>query len=401
MLFEEDIHKLATFFVKNRLYILIIIGYVVAVVSLLSYSYTQVDLNLTLSRVSIIQTVQKSFQYIGFYQRPFSTVLYISIITLFFGLYIAVQHLVQQKLLDRASIWKIVFIVVAILIFSYPAAFSYDFFNYMFTAKTVLVYHKSPYIITPLMFAGVDPWINFMRWTHLSSAYAPLWIILTLVPYLLGFGYFVLIMINMKVLIALFYLLSCFMIEKILLAERPSEATLGLSLFALNPLIIVETLVSSHNDIVLSAFLLVSLWYVGHKDMVTAWFWLSMSIASKLMTLTLVPLYALKTNRRWMLVAMLAGLVVVVIKREFLPWYLVWIMPFIALQPRRKDIFIASTVLSFGLLLSYCPYLYIGSFTSVGQVVKLSIITASVIGAVVSLLASSIQRSYVGRCLVK
>ena len=369
---------------KNKPSHFVIIGYIISVIALFLYSYTQVDLNLTLSRASIVQSLQKSFQYIGFYNRPLSTVVYIGIITLFYLLYFQVLSLVKNKSIDRHKIWKIIYILVAVLVFSYPAFLSYDFFNYMFTAKTILVYHKNPYETIPLMFAGIDPWLNFMRWTHLSTAYAPLWIFFSLIPYLLGFGYFILIMVNMKLLVALFYLLACKMIEKILSREKPTEAAFGLALFALNPLIIVETLVSSHNDIVLSAFVLVSLWYLQKRDMISALFWLSMSIASKLMTIMLVPLYMLKKRTSWMLVAMIVGLVIVILKREFLPWYLVWVMPFVALEPSQKGMYIAFSILSCGLLLSYVPYLYIGSFTPYGQQVKTTIIIVSIISSIIS-----------------
>lgn len=369
---------------KNKSSHFVIIGYIISVIALFLYSYTQVDLNLTLSRASIVQSLQKSFQYIGFYNRPLSTFVYIGIITLFYLLYFQVLSLVKNKRIDRNKIWKIIYILVVVLIFSYPAFLSYDFFNYMFTAKTILVYHKNPYETIPLMFAGIDPWLNFMRWTHLSTAYAPLWIFFSLIPYLLGFGYFILIMVNMKLLIALFYLLACTMIEKILSREKPTEAAFGLALFALNPLIIVETLVSSHNDIVLSAFALVSLWYLTRKQMLSALFWLSMSIASKLMTIMLVPLYAFKKRTGWMLVAMLVGLVIVILKREFLPWYLVWVMPFVALEPSKKGMYVAFSILSCGMLLSYVPYLYIGSFTPFGQQVKTTIIIVSIISSIVS-----------------
>lgn len=384
---------------KNKSSIGIFVAYFVFVVLLFLYSYTQVDLNLTLSRVSFFQSIQKAFQYIGYYQRPFSAIVYIGIITALFLLYYKILVLVYKKKLNRKYIWGLIYGTVLVLIYSYPGAFSYDFFNYMFTAKTVLVYHKNPYEVTPLMFAGIDPWVNFMRWTHLSSAYAPLWIVLTLIPYALGFGYFLLIMINLKIFIALFYLLSCIVVEKILAVERPNESTFGLAVFALNPLIIVETLVSSHNDIVLSAFLLVSFWYLLYQDKVNALFWLSLSIASKLMTITVLPLYALKNNRGLMLMAMLFGLLVVVVKREFLPWYFVWIMPFIALMPHRKALLASSSILSLGLLLSYVPYLYIGSYTPQVQFVKTSIIIVSSIIAIVLFFVSSVfyrRSNYLG-----
>ena len=369
---------------KNKPSHFVIIGYIISVIALFLYSYTQVDLNLTLSRASIVQSLQKSFQYIGFYNRPLSTFAYIGIVSLFYLLYFQVLSLVKNKSINRNKIWKIIYILVVVLIFLIPLFFRMIFFNYMFTAKTILVYHKNPYEIIPLMFAGIDPWLNFMRWTHLSTAYAPLWIFFSLIPYLLGFGYFILIMVNMKLLVALFYLLACKMIEKILSREKPTEAAFGLALFALNPLIIVETLVSSHNDIVLSAFVLVSLWYLQKRDMISALFWLSMSIASKLMTIMLVPLYMLKKRTSWMLVAMIVGLVIVILKREFLPWYLVWVMPFVALEPSQKGMYIAFSILSCGLLLSYVPYLYIGSFTPYGQQVKTTIIIVSIISSIIS-----------------
>lgn len=369
---------------KNKSSYFVVIGYFISVIALFLYSYIHVDLNLTLSRASFVQSLQKSFQYIGFYNRPLSAVVYIGIITLFYLLYFQVLSLVKNKSIDRKKIWKIIYILVAVLIFSYPAFLSYDFFNYMFTAKTILVYHKNPYEITPLMFAGIDPWLNFMRWTHLSSAYTPLWIFFSLIPYLLGFGYFIPIMVNMKLLIALFYILACVMVEKILKREKPTEAAFGLALFALNPLIIVEALASSHNDIVLSAFALVSLWYLSRKRVVSALFWLSVSIAAKFMTIMLIPLYAFKKRTGWMLVAMIVGLVIVILKREFLPWYLVWVMPFVALEPSKKSMYVAFSILSYGMLLSYVPYLYIGSYTPYGQQVKTTIIIVSIISSIIS-----------------
>ena len=167
-------------------------GYIIASVFLFLYSYTQVDLSLTLSSSGLLQTIQKAFQYIGFYARPLSTTLYSLIVVFWFGLYAWSLGLAAKGKLTIPDVWKIVGLVTLLLVFSYPA-FSYDLFNYVFTAKTVLVYHKNPYEIIPLQFAGIDPLVSIMRWTHLPSAYTPLWITLTLPAYLLGFGKFFLI----------------------------------------------------------------------------------------------------------------------------------------------------------------------------------------------------------------
>ena len=176
-------------------------GYVLASVALFLYSYTQVDLSLTLSRLSIYQSIEKSFQYIGYYNRPFSTGIFLFLVSLFYVLYGITLHALKKNIVSKKTFWWTVGIITVILVFSYPA-FSYDMFNYMFTAKTVVLYQKNPYAVTPLQFTGVEPWLSFMHWTHLPSAYTPLWIVLTLPAYVLGFGYFLVIMWNIKLFVA-------------------------------------------------------------------------------------------------------------------------------------------------------------------------------------------------------
>lgn len=346
---------------KTR-YTILLWGYIVTSIALFLFSYTQIDLNLTLSRASAVQTLQKSFQYVGYYNRPVSTFIYLCIVGLLFGLYIAALGAARKGVLTVHGVWKLIGVVTVLLVFSYPAAFSYDFFNYLFTAKTVLVYHKNPYLVTPLQFAGIDPWTNFMRWTHLSSAYTPLWIGLSLVPFALGLGYFLPVLFFTKLAIAGFYIVACVGIVKIMDHEDVKHAATSLVLFALNPLIIIETLVSGHNDIVLVAFAMVAIALLVRNRYMSAWWVLAVSIAAKFMTIFLIPVFWLNKSRRWMLVAMIAGLVVVIARRGILPWYMVWVWPFIALSPQLTQIIVLAGFFSFGLLLTYATYLYVGSY---------------------------------------
>lgn len=364
----------------------IFFGYIVAAVALLLFSYTQVDLNLTLSRASVVQTMQKAFQYIGYYQRPTATMLYTAILMVLFGLYGVILIQAKKGVLNVRTVWHLIFSVAGILVLAYPAAFSYDFFNYLFTAKTVLVYHQNPYAVTPLQFAAIDPWTNFMRWTHLSSAYTPFWIVLSLVPYLLGLGYFISVLFSMKVMIAGFYLLACWGFVKAMEVISPKQKVYGLVVFALNPLILIESLVSGHNDIVLAAFALLAVGMLVRKAYGAAWIFLALSVAAKLMTLVLVPFFWLKREKEWMLGVMLLGLIVVLARREFLPWYWMWIMPFIALNSQYRKLVVFSAVVSFGLVASYAPYLFFGEYSVPEQLWKISIIWGSVGLAGLSLL---------------
>lgn len=368
--------------------------YSAAALLLFFFSYTQVDLNLTLSKVSLWQSIQKSFQYIGFYERPLATWWYIAILIFFYLLYFTIVRLCQKWVIERRALWKIIIGVTLVLVLSYPA-FSYDMFNYMFTAKTVLVYHKNPYTVIPLQFMGLDNWIYFMRWVHLPSAYTPLWIALTLPAYLFGFGYFLLIMWNIKLLVAFSYLVTAWCIEKILLSVEKQHATVGLALFALNPLVIIESLVSAHNDMVMMALVLVAILFFTKKHMMVSWFTLSLSIALKLMTFFLIPAYFLRWNRIAALIGMSIGFILVLFQREVLPWYFLWIMPFVALLPSQTTVFILSSGVSLGLLLRYAPYLYYGHWNDPVPFMKSIVTVAPIVFSIVIILCTPKLRAHV------
>lgn len=341
----------------------LLVLYVVVSLALFLYSYTQVDLNLTLSRISIWQAIQRSFQYIGYWERPLSTGLYITILLALFGLYGVTLAMISRKAIGEQSLWKIIAVLVGFLLLSYPA-FSADMFNYMFTAKTVLVYHKNPYAVLPIQFSGVEPWLTFMRWIHLPSAYTPIWIGLTLPFYVFGFGYFLLVLWNMKLFVAGFYIASVWLIGKILEKVGDGRKVLGMAILALNPLIVIESLVSAHNDIAMMALALGACYVFLLKKRMGSWIFLSLSAGIKLMTVFLVPVFFAGWKRGWALIAMIVALIFVLLRpgREFLPWYFVWVMPFVALLPDRPLVTVSATGMSLGLLLRYAPYLYFGDW---------------------------------------
>lgn len=337
----------------------LLVGYFLASLLLFLYSYTQVDLSLTLSRVSLWQTLQKFFQNIGYFQRPLSTALYVGLLVVFYALYFSVLHLINLGVLSAKYLRRIILVVTATLVLSYPA-FSYDMFNYIFTAKTVLVYHKNPYAVIPLDFQGVEPMLNFMRWTHLPSAYTPFWIALTLSAYLLGFGKFLLILWNIKILVAGFYLATVWLIGKILAVIEPKHASLGIAIFALNPLVMIEALVSAHNDVVMMALAMGAFYLFLARHKFGSFFVLALSIATKLMTIFILPAAWRGWRRSWVLGAMLVGFGLVLTQREVLSWYWLWIMPLVALLPGQRHITVLAAAVSLGLLLRYAPYLYLG-----------------------------------------
>lgn len=345
------------------------IGYIGAAIALFLFSYTQVDLSLTLSRLSMYQTIEKIFQHIGYYNRPLSTTWYLVLVAIFFVLYKILLNSIKKHIISKKTFWWIVGIITAILVFSYPA-FSYDMFNYMFTAKTVVLYQKNPYLVIPLQFTGVEPWLSFMHWTHLPSAYTPFWILLTLPTYVLGFGYFLIIMWNIKLLVAASYILTTVFIGKILSKLEPDKKLLGMAIFALNPLVIFETLVSGHNDMVMMALVMIAYYLYLIKKRWASFFVLALSVAAKLITIFIIPVFFVGWQRKLALWIMIIAFCLVVTQREILGWYVVWLVPFYALLPSVEWPLIIGSGLSLGLLLTYAPFFYFGNYNPPVQTLK-------------------------------
>jgi hypothetical protein len=339
------------------------ICYAIASLALFLFSYTQVDLSLTLSSVNIFQTIQKTFQYVGFYQRPIATAWYCSILVVYFILYAILLWAIKKKKISVYHVWILVIETLVILVLSYPA-FSYDLFNHMFYAKEILLYHKNPYILTPLQFTGVEPWLSFMHWTHVPSVYSPLWTIITLPAYIFGFGYFLLILWNFKILMALFYLITTYYIARTLHVTDADNEGIGIAFFALNPLVLIESLVSAHNDIAMMAFAVMSVYFFVVKKHVLSYLFLALSAGVKFITVFLYP--SIVTGyKRWVSVTLITlGFFIVLTRREVMPWYLLWIIPYAALIPGDFVLTIASIGASLGLLLRYAPYLYFGDWNN-------------------------------------
>lgn len=345
-------------------------AYALVLICFVLYSYTQIDLGLTLSQSGFVGAIQRQFQSIGFFNRPLSAALYSGILLPLFVLYGLMIRLAYQGRLSRKQFWGVVFLITGVSLAAFPA-FSYDFFNYLFTAKTVLVYHKNPYEVIPLQFTGVDPWLSFMHWTHLPSAYTPLWIVSTLLPYLFGFGKLVLLIVNFKVYIALFYVLTIVGIERALQGKNAALVRAGTAIFALNPLVIVECLISPHNDIVMMAIAVWSLVLYQHSQKWASWFVLSVSISMKLMTLFLIPAFFFQWNKKLALLGMMLGFIAVLFQREVLSWYWIWVIPFVALVPEYPRIAVLSFGVSMSLLLRYVPFLYLGHWNDPAPLIKI------------------------------
>lgn len=341
----------------KRNFFLLTISYSLLAIFLFFYSLTQVDLNLTLSKISLWFAIQDFFQYIGYFQRPLSTAIYLIIIFLLFSLYFLLLKLVKQKKLRERQMWVLILITAGILLFSYPA-FSHDIFNYLFYPRILVKYHLNPYQARALDFPQ-DPWTRFMHWTHNTYPYGPSWLILSVPLYVVGLGKFLFTLMSFKLASALSYLGSIYLLGKILGKIDQKKKLLGMAFFAFNPLVIIEALVSVHHESVMIFLTLLFVHFLTKGKRILSFLFFLLSAGIKYVTAPLFPLLFIGFKKRLSLVLMAATFLYVISKREIQPWYLLWVFPFIALNIQPRLIWI-SAGLSFGLLCRYAPFLYYG-----------------------------------------
>ncbi|HLL60594.1 MAG TPA: hypothetical protein VK338_02665, partial [Candidatus Nitrosocosmicus sp.] len=149
-------------------------------------------------------------------------------------------HHLFLRLYKELDIFKLTMMICFLLFFSYPFL-SHDLFSYMFDAKIFTEYHQNPYLHRPMEYTN-DPWLRFMHWTHRTYPYGPSFLILTLLPSVLGFGKFILTFFAFKLLFVAAYLGGVYALNKV----NKKWAII----FATHPLVLIEGLISTHNDLI-------------------------------------------------------------------------------------------------------------------------------------------------------
>lgn len=323
------------------------------------FSYLFIDRNLSyLSRF-----------YTGFAtnNREITAVIYINFVVVLFAFYFVFLKMYLKNKLNRKDIVWIIILSCLTLMFFYPAMLSFDIFNYVLTAKVAFFYHENPYIIMPIQFLG-DPLLAFTHAANKIALYGPFWIGITGLPYILGFGNFLITIFNFKLLATLFYLATSWMIYKI------SKDFLSVTIFSLNPLVIIETLVSGHNDIVMIFFVLCGVFFLSRNKMFPSFLFLLLSILIKYSTLLLLPVFLYvsflqrnKKNVNWDKIYSLCAILMMIafllspLREEIYPWYVIWFLSFAALSPKNKLVLYISLAFSFSSLFRYVPFILLGT----------------------------------------
>jgi hypothetical protein len=327
------------------------------------FSFSQLDLNLTLYNLPIIKDIISNIQTLGFYNRPLSTIIFIILSCILYTAYCILALKNPPKL---PQLKTAILIILLISIPTYPL-FSHDIFNYLFNAKMILVYKANPHLITASQFL-FDPWTRFMHNVHTPAPYAYGWTAMSLIPVMFKIKNFTISLWSMKAFNSVFFVGESYLIYKIANKLFPAQKLKRTLLFLFNPLLLIETFIIGHNDSVMMFFALLSLYlFLFGKKIISKYFLsfitILISISIKYATIILAPLYLIKTKFKNFDIFTWGGFVLLAIlltrPGQLHSWYLHWGLTLLFLS-KKSWVVTSAILLSFGGLIRYAPYLYYG-----------------------------------------
>lgn len=329
--------------------------------------------------------VDFNLKYLDFIYTGFSTnyrliisIIFTFLISLFFLFYFLLLKNLNNKKIEIRKLKKQIILIGSILLFSYPAIVSYDIFNYTTTAKVLYGYLENPYIVMPIEFVN-EQFLSYTHAANKTALYGPFWLALTGIPYFLSSFNFLLMIFSFKLMVGLFYFLTVFLIFKI------TKDNLSTAFFALNPLVLFETFVSGHNDIVMMFFAILSFYLISRKKIVFSGISFFLSVLIKFATFFLIPVYAyvfwLKLKQKevnlekiYLVASLLMFLVFLLspVREEIYPWYFIWVLAFISLTKNIR-FFIFSGIFSLFLMFRYIPFMLLGTHFGITPYLKIGI----------------------------
>lgn len=353
------------------------IGFIITSLVLIVFSYCFVDLNLFLLDRQIYQSFQTTLQSLLQNNRFMFGIIYVSIIISLFILYLRVLYLSYTKRISIKEIRTLLLIVVFFLLIAFPA-FSYDIFNYIATAKVTFFWKENPWITMPIDIPN-EPALAYTRAANKVALYGPTWILLTAIPHFLGLNNVWLTIISFKGLVTICYLLF------ILLLYKKTNNVFQVSVFAFNPLILVEVIVGGHNDITMMLFAVWGFFIFKEQKKIYKLMgilvWL-LSVFVKGATVAMIPIFFIKRDMKQLFFigffCMFFAFLLTPLREEMYPWYAVWFLTMLSFLPYKeyKILYEYSIAFSFGLILRHSPYIFMGYYEGYGPILRvISMIT--------------------------
>ena len=180
-----------------------------------------------------------------------------------------------------------------------PPVFSGDLMEYLIRGRMLAVYHVSPYRAVPQDFPN-DLLRPYSVWITNPDSYGPLSVYLQTLPAALFRSSIAGMIASYKLMVLAFYFTAVLFFWKIVHHLKFPNAVRVWALFAYCPLLVVTAFIDGHNDIIMMAFSIVSVYFLLCGSYGRSFFFWSCAFLVKYMVALQLPfmvLYAVK--RKW------------------------------------------------------------------------------------------------------
>jgi hypothetical protein len=280
---------------------------------------------------------------------------------------------------------KILIAGLVVLIFAYPFLSS-DIFSYLFSAKIFYVYHQNPYSVLPEAFRDKDIWLSFTFWTHRRYVYGPFYLLVSLVPFIIfSAKRFLLVFFSTKAVSGLCFILTGLVIVKLTNIKKATY------LWFANPLLIIELLANSHNDVFMIFLFISALWFWDKQKKVLGLLSFILSVLTKYVSAPFGIILFFKKQKREIISTVLLIAFLFVLAARYptsQAWYYTWIYFLVPFAKLKKQSLL--TIFLFqGLLLFDKYYLFISS----GNWGSVNLLAAQALAVTTLIIILAIERS--------
>lgn len=148
-----------------------------------------------------------------------------------------------------------------------PAHIATDMYSYESYGRLLALHGANPYFVPPSAFPQ-DITFRWLYWKDTTSIYGPIWMLISAALALIGNPTQLSILLQFRGVALLAHLITTYLVYKGLRTLGRSERTvaLGTLLYAWNPLVLAESVLGAHNDIVMVMFLVAGLYWLAKAE---------------------------------------------------------------------------------------------------------------------------------------
>jgi len=287
--------------------------------------------------------------------RPMLANVYLLLLIALFGLQILLLFTKRLKFLSVKNLFLAAGVGTFFFSLAYPFL-SRDLFTYLFSAKMVLFYRVNPFVVPPMNFFSTDLWVGFAHNIEFPYAYGPASLIYSLVPMLFFSGRrFILNFFGYKLMNAVVFYLTGFLIYK--LNNKDKRV---FSFWFFNPLLVVELLINTHNDLLMIGLFVVAVYYLTKGGQIKAWLAFVASVLTKYASVIALPVMFLGKKNKPLYFKILSFVAIVLLLvqklRNVQIWYYTWLYMFLPFAKLKIQSWVLISMIGMLFLIHYYPF---------------------------------------------